>query len=216
MGGWAHVLGEFRLWRERAVGRKRFGLEFPQPVHVGVTAVLCAGSFANLLVLALFAILTGLGAEFLVAFGGGAVAATVFVRWFLQAHQANLWQDIESQTKAAKQKEQQAQQVHLAAIEKALARLLGSVGADAYQKLERVYLAKHRIDATRRFVATHEPLDLPSEQSQACDELIRLVMLEASNVLHSAPVIQVFRKFPQIPRIVYWEICDAYADNNRY
>lgn len=220
MAGWEYAQDEFRLRQGRIAGRKLFGLDLPQPIHLGVDALLCAGSLANLLVLALFVIVTAFGGAFLVAFGVGAASAVVFVRWFLRAHLTNLRQSHKAQTEAElirmKEQSQAAFQAHLAATEATLARLLEAIGEDAYQKLEKAYLAEHRINIARKLVATQEPLGLPLEQSQACHELIRLVMREASNVLHSAPIIQVFEKFAQIPSMIYWETCDAYADDNRY
>lgn len=216
MGGWAYAQDEFRLWRGRIAGQKRFGLEFPQPVHLGMDALVCAGSLASLLVLALFASLTALGLEFLVAFGVGVAAAAVFVRFFCAAHLANLWQDIDDRSNAEKAQAQAARQAHLDSTERTIRTLLKRIRNDAHNKLEQVYLAEHRIDASRKSVATHQPVDLPPDQLAACTELIGLVMREAGNVLHSAPIIQVFEAIPEIPTRIFWETCDAFADDNRY
>ena len=143
-------------------------------------------------VLALFALLSAIGARFLVAYGAGAVVAMVFVRWFLHAHLTNLWQDLRVATDAetARLEEQKKESLHshLAATEAALTRLLATIGEDTYPKLEKVYLAKHRIDRHNNLLATHEPVDLAPETLHACDELIRLVMSEASRDLYSAPI----------------------------
>lgn len=220
MAGWVYVQDEIRLYAARVASRKRFGLELPQPVHLGMEAILSAGVLASLVALALFTLLSACGARLLVAYGVGAVAAMVFVRWFLHAQLANLWQDLRAATDAEsvrlKEQKEASLRRHLTATEATLARLLETIGEEPNSKLEAVYLAKHRIDPHRNLVASHEPVDLTPETLQACDELIRLVMSEASRDLSSAPIFRVFEKFPQIPRRIYGDAHDAYADLNRY